>query len=128
MEKVLIDTDVIVDFIRGHNQRIKNILQGIQDKIITPSLSIFTIVEIYAGRDVDDKQDILKEFLSNFEIIGIEVETAEAAGRIKHKHRTSLPDSIIAATAIQHKVALFTFNTKHFKLIPNISFYTIEAN
>jgi predicted nucleic acid-binding protein len=38
-------------------------------------------------------------------------------------HRLSLPDAIIAATAIRHNFSLFTLNIKDFRFIDGLSVY-----
>jgi tRNA(fMet)-specific endonuclease VapC len=38
-------------------------------------------------------------------------------------HKVSVPDMLIAATAISHDVMLYTLNTKDFKFIPDLNLY-----
>ena len=45
MMKLLVDTDVIIDFLRGNSIAIKYI----SDKLDDISLSIMTVAELYAG-------------------------------------------------------------------------------
>jgi len=41
-------------------------------------------------------------------------------------HKLSLPDALIAATALFHKIPLYTLNTKDFKFIPKIKLFEVE--
>lgn len=41
-------------------------------------------------------------------------------------HKLALPDAIIAATALVHKVALYTLNRRDFQYIPEIQLYYEE--
>ncbi len=38
-------------------------------------------------------------------------------------HKLSIPDAIIAATALVHKIELYTRNTKDFRFITDIALY-----
>jgi tRNA(fMet)-specific endonuclease VapC len=38
-------------------------------------------------------------------------------------HKASIPDMLIAATAISNDLELYTLNTKDFKFIPELSLY-----
>jgi len=38
-------------------------------------------------------------------------------------HRPSIPDMLIAATAVNDNFELYTLNTKDFKFIPNMRLY-----
>ena len=41
-------------------------------------------------------------------------------------HKVSIPDMLIAATAISHDLELYTLNTKDFKFIPELNLYPTE--
>ena len=40
-------------------------------------------------------------------------------------HKLSLPDALIAATALYHNISLYTLNTKDFKFIPKINLFEV---
>lgn len=126
MEVVLLDTDIIIDFLRHHKQRIKNIFEKIETKRTSALISIVSVIELYSGKDSKNKEKeyILINLLSFLEIIPIDINLARSAGLIKQEFNLNLADSIIAATAIEKKVPLFTFNTKHFKTITNLNLYS----
>ena len=39
-------------------------------------------------------------------------------------HRLSVPDALIAATALRHNLKLYTFNLKDFRYIEGLTLYT----
>jgi predicted nucleic acid-binding protein len=41
-------------------------------------------------------------------------------------HKLSIPDALIAATALVHDSELFTLNVKDFRFIPSLTLYVIE--
>jgi tRNA(fMet)-specific endonuclease VapC len=44
-------------------------------------------------------------------------------GKYVLSQRLSLPDALIAATALRHDLSLYTLNLKDFKYIPGIKLY-----
>jgi len=44
--------------------------------------------------------------------------------RYSLSHKVSIPDMLIAATAISHDLELYTLNTKDFKFIPELNLYS----
>ena len=50
----------------------------------------------------------------------------ELMSRYSLSHKVSIPDMLIAATAISHELELYTLNTKDFKFIPELNLYPIE--
>jgi predicted nucleic acid-binding protein len=43
--------------------------------------------------------------------------------RYSLSHKASVPDMLIAATALSHDVTLYTLNIKDFKFIPDLNLY-----
>lgn len=114
MEKVLIDTDVLIDFLRGYGERIQLFFEKIEKREIKGLVSQVTIIELYSG-DLDEKKETsLEKLLAFFEIIDLTNDVCRLAGKLKKKYKMSLADSIISATASMNKLSLFTLNTKHF--------------
>lgn len=127
MEKILIDTDVIIDFLRGYHKRIKTVFDKIEKKEIKAYIALLTIAELYSGKDSENKEReiILNQLLSFFEIIPLDYTLCKQAGSLKRKYGLGLVDSIIAATSIKNKMKLFTFNINHFKNLPNLALCSV---
>ena len=128
MEKTTDDTDVVIDFLRGHNNRIKDIFQQIENKEIKAYISLISVIELYSGEDtqVKEKLEVLEQVLSFLKILNLDLNVAAIAGSIKRRYTLGLADSIIAATAINSQIKLLTFNTKHFAQIPGLSLFKLE--
>lgn len=43
-------------------------------------------------------------------------------------HKLSVPDALIAATALSHGLLMFTLNLKDFRFIPDLKFHTPEQS
>jgi predicted nucleic acid-binding protein len=117
--KLLIDTDVLIDFLRGVPKAVKY-LKAHSEEII---ISAITVAELYAGvRDEERRQ--LADFISLFDIIPVTQAIAESGGLYKrqyHKsHGIALADAIIAATSVVNDAELKTLNTKHFPMLKGL--------
>ncbi len=127
MEKILIDTDVIIDFLRGYHLRTKSVFFKIKNLEIKAYISLISIVELYAGiEEENNQQEIsLKQLLSLLEILPIDFNLSKRAGNVRRKYRLSISDSIIAVTSSDYKIKLLTFNVKHFANLPGIELYSL---
>jgi predicted nucleic acid-binding protein len=123
MEKILMDSDVLIDFLRGYDKRIRDVFRQLYKKQIVGILSTINIVELYSGKDVLNYKKLasLKKLLSYFQILSLKQAVAELAGTLRFKYSLGLADSVIAATCIKEKAKLFTFNTKDFKKIKELT-------
>lgn len=125
MEKILIDTDIIIDFLRGYDLRTKSFFLKFKNLEIKGYISLISIIELYSGIEKENnRQEIsLKQLLSLLEILPIDFNLSKSAGFLRRKYNLSITDAIIAASSTYHKINLFTFNTKHYQKVPNLSFY-----
>jgi predicted nucleic acid-binding protein len=110
MSKVLLDTDVLIDHLRGHRP-----LPLSDPKL---NISIVTRCELFAGRNVDEPK--LRRTLSVIEELTLDRDIAEAAGRIRRESDIPVPDALIAATALQHVLPLMTRNRRHFDRVAGL--------
>ena len=115
-KRILLDTDVVVDFLRGHNRAVAYLNNHLNEII----LSSIVVAELYAGIR-DDEQERLDEFVSLFPVLPITPEIAKAGGLLKHdyhrSHGVGLADALMAATAIINNAELKTLNRKHYPML-----------
>lgn len=104
MADFLIDTDVFVDHLRGAKE--------LEPKSHRVHYSVVTRAELFAG---DAATEIVSLLLAPFREIDIGHEIAERAGRLRRESGIRLPDALIAATAVEHKLNLFTRNRLDFE-------------
>jgi len=116
-EPLLLDTDVIIDYLRGLPEAI-NFLENLDNHLLLSSISV---AELYAGVRVGKEMQTLEQFLAAFEIIPVDREIAIKGGLYRGKygpsHSTGLADALIAATAKIKLAKLVTLNTKHFPMV-----------
>ncbi len=124
MKKLLLDTSVIIDFLRSKNKQTTLLLRLVKEDLY---ISIITHVELYAGRSVWEKSNARKELedlLSGLTILPLEEEISKKAGEMNVKNnQISLLDCIIGASALHHGLELVTFNIKEFRMIPSLILY-----
>lgn len=116
MAKFLIDSDIIIWFLRGRKQTLE-LLEELQ-KSGVPACSPISIVEVQLGIKKGEERKT-SGFLNSLEVCPITRDIANSAGeyiREYKKRGTSLniPDAIIGATCILHDFVLVTYNKKHY--------------
>ncbi len=117
----LIDTDVLIDCLRGTPSATAWLKQLARQSFVVPGVVAMELVMGCAdGRDLHKVQ----KFLNAFQIVWPEASDFALAYQLLVNHRLSsglnIPDCLIAATAIQRGARLYTFNLRHFNLIPGL--------
>ena len=106
---ILVDTDVFIDHLRGAQQ-----LAPGRHRL---HYSVITRAELFAGNTASN---LVSTLLVPFREIPIERTVAERAGRIRRESGIRLPDALIAATAIEHKLGLATRNRTDFDRVRSL--------
>jgi hypothetical protein len=117
----LIDTDVLVDCLRGTVPAQGWLKQQAQEPFSVPAVAAMELV--MGCRDRGDL-DRIPRFLATFEVIWPETSEFAAAYQLLLTHRLSsglnTPDCLIAATALSRNARLYTFNLRHFQVVPGL--------
>lgn len=115
-ERVLFDTDVMVDFLRGYPKAVA-LVRRHSGGIVLPAI---VVAELYAGVRDDQELSVLDNFITFCDVPSITPEVARAGGLLRRdyakSHGTGLGDAIVAATAQIEKADLKTLNVKHFPM------------
>lgn len=121
---ILIDSDIIIWFLRGKEEFVKNLSDLIRTSQVF--VSPISIAEIYAGAKKKE-ENIIKEFFELLQVIEISNETAKAAGNFiqnyRKSHSVELADALIGATAKVNDLLLWTLNKKHYPMLKKSNFY-----
>jgi predicted nucleic acid-binding protein len=125
---ILVDTDVMVDFLRGHPKAV-TLVQTHSTRIILPSI---VVAELYAGVQGDAELSALDNLISLFRVIPASSKIARAGGLYKSlytkSHGIGLADAIVAATADAESAELKTLNTRHYPMFKGLKpAYTKES-
>ncbi|MCX6153798.1 MAG: type II toxin-antitoxin system VapC family toxin [Candidatus Kapabacteria bacterium] len=119
-ERYLIDTDVIIDYLRTEPHAVEFLESSNNEMLI----SAITVAELYSGIRNQKEKVSIGEFIKAFDFIPINSEIAEKGGLIRKEFGKSfgigLADSLIAATSIITKSKIVSLNHKHFQMFDNI--------
>ncbi len=113
----LLDTTVLIDVLRSRHQRRELLASLVQSGHILATAAI-NIGELYAGMRANEVK-LAEAFLNELECYSLTATIARRAGELKRDWSTkgktfSLPDMIVAATALEHDLVLLTDNRKDF--------------
>jgi hypothetical protein len=118
LNKCLLDTDVIIQWLRG--------VQGIKDKVerfirngVTLIWTPIQIAEIFAGMRKGEEEIISNLFLV-FDSFFLNEDIGKKAGEYLRKysksHTLEIADALTAASASYYKLHFWTLNSKHFPM------------
>ena len=103
MADLLVDTDIFIDHLRG--------AVALDPGAHRLHYSVITRAELFAGSSATDQVATL---LGPFREVTVDRAVAERAGRIRREAGVRLPDALIAATALEHRLSLVTRNRSDF--------------
>ncbi len=117
---LLFDTDILVEYLRGRPAAV-SFLEERKERLL---VSAVTVAELWAGVRGKEEDAALEVFLTAFETVTVDGETARRGGDLKREfgpsHGTGLGDALIAAGALISGSILVTFNRKRFPMIPRV--------
>jgi predicted nucleic acid-binding protein len=131
--KVCLDTDVIVELLRGREPIVTRLkeLEGERARFLTTSVNVF---ELYYGcwrsKRVERNLEAVKKLLERLEILDFTEEAAREAGnmlaRLEAKGFTvDLRDLFIGCIALVNGCALLTENIEHFQRFEGLKILSV---
>jgi len=127
MNRTLLDTDILSDFLRGQNGNVLRRAQAYLSEHSRLTLSAVTVFEVVRGRHQAQQIDRATQFLAwaqNAEVLAFDDKSArlggELAGALLRTGATvGVADVLIAATAIANNLTLASANPAHYqRLVP----------
>lgn len=120
--RVLIDTSIMVDMLRGAHGAMDYIDRlGPENRL----LSFITVAELLAGCRNKYEQKKVERELQGYVVVYLDIESCKQGlewyRKIHLSHGAGLLDCLIAATGHRQKVPIATLNDKHFRGIRSIS-------
>jgi len=120
MEKIILDTNILIEILKG-NDRIVSFL----DEFEIFYISSVTKMELFYGAFNKKELEELNKFMESFYIIEINEHISIKATNLIFKyaksHNLKIPDALIASTALEYNLPLFTLNLKDFRYIDGIN-------
>lgn len=113
----LLDTDVLIDYLRGHASA-QSLFAKLPDDC---GISTISIAELHAGVREGAERKALVTLLDTFVLIELSSTIAAHGGLLRRDwgkaNGLGLNDALIAATALASERVLLTLNAKHFPML-----------
>jgi predicted nucleic acid-binding protein len=116
MSKVLLDSDVLIDLLRGRPATREFLLAATRESV--PCCSAISVAEVHVGMRPDES-DATSALLDGLVVLPVTRAVAELAGTFKRRDRRrtlELADCLIAATAALEGATLATGNLRDYPM------------
>ena len=121
---ILCDTGILIEFYKNNPVIVQELRKIGQEQL---AISAITQAELYFGALNKSELRMIKRHLATLPLFPLDSEISlKFLGLMEAyslSHRLSLPDALIAATALVHQVELYTLNLKDFRYIPELKLY-----
>ena len=127
--RVLIDTSVIIDFLRKKNKE-NSLLWKIKENNCICFMSSVTLFELQCGAKSEEHSENIRKLCTWIGTIPFDNDIAEISSliyqRLKNENKLiEFRDIFIAATAIADNLCVATLNSRHFERIKEIDLLKI---
>ena len=119
--RYLIDTDVLIEYLRGSDQA-ADFLEQLQGELL---ISAITVAELFSGARGSDELNALDQIVLAFEVVPVDERLARSGGQLRREYHAShgvgLADALIAASAAEREAGLVTFNRRHYPMVDDLT-------
>lgn len=125
MRKILIDTDVLINFTKGRDDFLKSFLEMQKARQAELLVNGVVLAEFFTDRNLKKRESMQKaeDFFGLFKALEIDRKTGLKAGELLREGKINfLGDALIAASCLIHQAELLTQNEKHFKNVEGLKF------
>ena len=132
-DRTIIDTDILIDFLRNRKESVEFVTQLEEKKIILSSTAI-NAFELYYGAHKSKQSaktlQATKNLLDRLVLFPLTLRSAQRAGYIYAElelkgNPIGLRDTFIAAIALTRRCSIATKNTVHFKKVKDLTVITV---
>jgi predicted nucleic acid-binding protein len=121
---ILCDTNILIEFYKGNHQ-ILGTLRHIG--LVNLAVSVVTVGELFYGAKDRRELSKIQVHLSQIQQIALDEDIStdfvNLLGKYALSHKLSVPDALIASTAITKDMPIYTLNVKDFRYIPGLKLY-----
>jgi len=128
-EKIICDTDILIDYFDHAQSRHAETSLIIEQKIGPENILVSSITKMELLSGANNKGDLrtIQKKLDRFSILlinpSINTLAIDLILAYRLNHGPALADAMIAATAIETDLKLFTYNVRDFKFIDKLILY-----
>jgi len=120
VEKIVCDTEILIEILKGDEETIAKV-ESWEGELCISSISV---MELFYGARDKAEQKRLEKFVSLFTVVHLDQSISRKAVDLVRRYAKSpgldIPDSLIAATAMDLGCELFTYNLKDFRFIEGL--------
>ncbi len=120
---VIVDTDIIIKIFRGDKEK-RDVLEPIQDEL---GIFIITAMELMSGAKSKKREFEISKTVKAYNLFDLTSNIGTRAFSIIKKyhlhHTVSIADALIAATAIENNLPLYTDNLNDYFFIKELQLY-----
>ena len=113
---VLIDSDVLIDYLRGLSAA-RNYFRSVD----AAAFSAVSVTELISGARNDEEEAAMNELFGTAHVVGVDENIAPEAGRLRRQffrsHNVEIADALIAATSILYRLQLVTLKRRHYPML-----------
>lgn len=133
MEIICLDSDILIDFLRGDPLTTEKINQLEENfELTTTTVNLFELYYgAYKSKKADKNIKATEELITRFKALKFTIKSSNIAGKIlaeleKKGETINFRDVMVAGIILENNVILYTRNTAHFKRIIGLNLYQIS--
>ena len=121
---ILCDTNILVEFYKNNSNVVQELrLIGLNNLAI----SVITQAELYYGALNKNELNKIKKHLALLNLYTLDANISNQFINLMEtyslSHKLTIPDALIASTALVHQLVLYTLNYKDFRYITGLTLY-----
>jgi predicted nucleic acid-binding protein len=121
---ILCDTNILIEFYKNQSQVTRTLREIGYDNI---AISVITKAELYFGALNKAELKVIGQHLSLILLLPITESTSTQFIQLMESyslsHKLGIPDALIAATALDHGLPLYTLNKRDFRFIEGLELF-----
>jgi hypothetical protein len=117
----LLDTNVIIDILQGHQPALDWYADAEMMLVITPVVWFETLEGSQNKLEYNRALKLLNAFAMEHSTVSDDLWAMTQYGRLLLSHGLEWSDCLIASVALRLNVPIFTGNLRHFQLLPGIT-------
>ena len=125
--KYLCDTCILIDYLRGKEEIKAKLSEDRKDGL---GMSAITYMELIVGAFNKREVNAIKKAFADFQIIELSAAISRKASYLietySKSHGLLIPDALIAATALEYNIPLYTANLSDFRFIPDLTLESMK--
>lgn len=126
MDKIFIDTDILINYTHDKSKILRILLSEQKLNKVELFINPVVLAEFFTDQKLKNNNymERISVFLGLFNLIDITGKIGILAGQYLRENKISaLGDALIASSCLTHNFKLVTRNKKHFQNIPGLQFY-----